>query len=162
MQNRNQTIEERLQIINDYIQRTMDALNATRQVVQGLSNSVNVQQQNVVPQQTVSGLTHSSFVPQFVQTPYGVVAINAQVPQQQFTQVQQYPQMQQVPVQVVGYNYGWPTGLNHTAFVQGPVSQVSPVAPWGVPVVQMQPQVQQQVQQQQPQFVPQGVPTQTF
>lgn len=214
MQNRNNTIEERLQIINDYIQRTMDALNATRQVVQGLSNTTTNYSQNVVPQ-NVPGLNHSSFVPQnvagvnnfvpqFVQTPYGIVAINAQVPQvPQVPQVQLgygfqhssfVPQLQgwgmnvvpqvvnqlgipqvvnQLGVPQVGVvgNYGWPTGLNHTQFVQGPVS------PWGVPMVQQWPINQAVGFNQQLGFnqvgmnqvgvnpqhvVQQGVPTQTF
>jgi len=147
MQNRNNTIEERLQIINDYIQRTMDALNATRQVVQGLSSSASIQG-GVVSQ--VPGISHSSFygVPQFVQTPYGLVAVNSQ----QVANLQQLPslspfnygvnyglhhsqfvpQFQTWPMNVnqlgipqvvpqvvpqVGMNYGWQNGLNHTQFV---------------------------------------------
>jgi len=148
MQNRTNTIEERLQIINDYIQRTMDALNATRQVVQGLSSSTStVNQQSFVPNTT--GISHSSFLglPQFVQTPYGIVAVNAQtLPQlQQLQQLQQLspfnygmnyglhhsqfvPQFQAWPMNVsqfgipqvlpqMGLNYGWQNGLNHTQFV---------------------------------------------
>jgi hypothetical protein len=150
MQNRNNTIEERLQIINDYIQRTMDALNATRQVVQGLSTSTNVVDQRFVPS---TGISHSSFygIPQqFVQTPYGLVAVDAR----QFSSFSPYnyglnyglhhsqfvPQFQTWPMNVSQYgipqvlpqlNYGWQTGLNHTAFlpqVQGA---------WQMPIQQL-------------------------
>ena len=169
MQNRN-NIEERLQIINDYIQRTMDALNATRQVVQGLSASAGYPS-FVSP----TGLAHTSFVPQFIQTPFGVVAVNsplsaAQIPQVagQFApfgyglqhtgfvpQIQAWPMNMSslgvsplgvsslgvpslgvpslgvpsvgIPQVGVNYNYGWPTGLNHSPFV-------SQVSPWGVPM----------------------------
>lgn len=186
MQNRNNTIEERLQIINDYIQRTMDALNATRQVVQGLSTTTNLQ--NLVPT-NVSGISHSTFVPQLVQTPYGVVAIS---PQTQIPQVQGQlaplgfglgyglnhaswlPQVpawgmnqlglhQQLGLPQVGLpqvgmvnNLGWHNGLNHTQFVP------SQVSPWGVPMT-IAPQwpINQQVSVD-PRFVQVGVPTQTF
>jgi hypothetical protein len=132
MQNRNNTIEERLQIINDYIQRTMDALNATRQVVQGLSSSTNLQQ-GFVP---TTGISHTSFVPQFVQTPYGLVAVNTQqLPQfSPFNYGINYglhhsnlvPQLQGWPMNVSQFgipqmlpqlNYGWQTGLSHTQFI---------------------------------------------
>jgi hypothetical protein len=165
MQNRNNNIEERLQIINDYIQRTMDALNATRQVVQGLSASAGYPS-FVSP--SVSGLAHTSFVPQFIQTPFGVVAVNSPLSAAQIPQVAgQFapfgygyglqhtgfvPQIQAWPMNVsslgvspfgvsslgvpsvgipqvgVNYNYGWPTGLNHSSFVP------QHMAPWGVPM----------------------------
>jgi len=186
MNNRNNTIEERLQIINDYIQRTMDALNATRQVVQGLSSTTtNYQQQGFVPPQ-VGGISHSSFVPQLVQTPYGIVAINAQVPQFQgqlpvnygfglqhtsfVPQVQGWPMnvglpqigLQQLGLPQVGMNYGfgWNNGLQHTSFVPNTIS------PWNVPVVAQWPMQQMQ---QNLGFVPNNVvqqptnvPGQTF
>lgn len=175
MQNRNNNIEERLQIINDYIQRTMDALNATRQVVQGLSASANYP----FVGSAVSGLAHTSFVPQFIQTPFGVVAVNSPIAAAQIPQVAApfapysypfgyglnhtgfVPQISAWPMNVsslgmsslgvsplgvsslgvsplgvsqvgippvgVNYNYGWPTGLNHSPFV-------SQVAPWSVPM----------------------------
>lgn len=153
MQNRNNTIEERLQIINDYIQRTMDALNATRQVVQGLSTSTNVDPR-FVPS---TGISHSSFLgipQQFVQTPYGLVAVDAR----QLSQFSPYnygfnyglhhsqlvPQFQGWPMNVsqygipqvlpqLGLNYGWQTGLNHTQFlpqVQG--AWQMPIQQWPI------------------------------
>jgi hypothetical protein len=132
MQNRNNTIEERLQIINDYIQRTMDALNATRQVVQGLSSSTQSFQQNFVP--VTPGISHSSFVaaPQFVQTPYGLVAVNQVSNLSPFNYGASFglhhsamaPQLQTWPVNYgqigypqLGLNYGWNNGLSHTQFV---------------------------------------------
>jgi hypothetical protein len=165
MQNRNNTIEERLQIINDYIQRTMDALNATRQVVQGLS-STNVQQGFV---NQTPGISHSSFVgaPQFVQTPWGVVAVNQQqlspfnygvgygfnhsqlVPQTWPMNVSQLGVQQVLPQ--LGYNYGWQGGLGHTQFVPSQFvpqqlvpQQIMPQQIWnnGLSHTQFVPQVQ--------------------
>jgi hypothetical protein len=101
MQNRNPNIDERLQILNDYIQRTIDALNMTRQVAQGLSSSY---QTTGVGVQSPVGLSHTGIVPQFVQTPYGLVAIN-----------QLQPQLG-VP-QTLGMNYGIGYGLSHSHLV---------------------------------------------
>lgn len=150
MQNRTNSIEERLQIINDYIQRTMDALNATRQVVQGISASTNYQGGFVSSVPNVSGFAHSPLVPQYVQTPYGLVAVDPrtlgyglhhaslvsqlqQLPVQQFGVSQfQVPQFQQFQgwgmLPQLNYNYGWPNGLNHSPFVSPQVNA------WGLPV----------------------------
>jgi hypothetical protein len=116
MQNRN-NIDERLQILNDYIQRTIDALNVTRQVAQNLTSSY---QQNLQP--VFTGISHShlgyglpQLAQQFVQTPYGLMPINVQN----------------------GFNYG----LNHAAFVpQHLAQQIAPqwqanYVPFGVPQV---------------------------
>jgi hypothetical protein len=117
MQNRNNTIEERLQILNDYIQRTIDALNMTRQVAQGLT-STNYQP-SVSPTTFPGGLSHTQFVPfgvqgvqQFVQTPHGLVpvsSLNAQI--------------SGVPQIGYGMNYGWNYGLNHAQFVPAQIAQ---------------------------------------
>ena len=116
MQNRNNTIEERLQIINDYIQRTMDALNATRQVVQSLSSQNTTSQQTFVPTNVPGSITHSTFAPQLVQTPYGIVALNPQAQQQ-------IPQLSQLPGQFAPVGFGF--GLHHASWLpQLPVQQL--------------------------------------
>src|SRR5262249_29642550 len=143
-------------IINDYIQRTMDALNATRQVVQGISASTNYQQGFVSSVPNVSGFAHSTLVPQLVQTPYGIVAVDprtlgyglhhaslvsqlSQLPVSSFNpsfgsygvsnfQVPQFSSWGMVPQLGVNYNYGWANGLSHSPFVS------SQVSPWGVPM----------------------------
>jgi len=129
MQNRN--IEERLQILNDYIQRTIDALNATRQVaVQTLSPQLAQQ----------GGLSHTPWnnwmQPQFVQTPQGLVPVNPY-----FTQGQ--------PMQQIAPNYGY--GLQHSGFVPGFVPNVQGLQ--GV-VPNLIPQVPYGLHQHQQQFVP--------
>jgi hypothetical protein len=129
MQNRN-NIDERLQILNDYIQRTIDPLNATRQVAAGLSNTT-IGYQTIGS--NVPGLSHSSVVgygvPQFVQTPQGWVQVSSG-----FSPVSQLgvPQWNNV-------GYGVSYGLNHAQFMpqmqvaswpmtygQNAFSQVSP------------------------------------
>jgi hypothetical protein len=183
MQNRTNSIEERLQIINDYIQRTMDALNATRQVVQGISASTNYQQGFVSSVPNVSGFAHSTLVPQLVQTPYGIVAVDprtlgyglhhasfvsplSQLPVSNFGssfgtnfgvsqfQVPQIPSWGMLPQLGVNYNYGWANGLSHSPFVSSQVNA------WGVPVT-IAPQwpINQQVVPQN--VVPQNVVPQT-
>jgi hypothetical protein len=193
MQNRNNTIEERLQIINDYIQRTMDALNATRQVVQGLSATSSNVQQGFVPQ-TVPGISHSSFygVPQLVQTPYGLVAVNSQFAnnvQQQLSpfnygvnyglqhshfvpQFQTWPMNVQqlgIPQVLPQLGYGWNQGLSHTQFG---IPQVMPQLNYGwnnglshtqfVPVSQIQQWPMQSSIGLNTQVVPQTVTGQTL
>ncbi len=98
MQNRGNTLEERLQIINDYIQRTIDALQATRQVVHGLSSSSSFNPM-------MSGLNHSGFSP-MVPTPYGFVTNPSFGMPQNFAQSPYMPNP---------YGYGY--GLSHTGFV---------------------------------------------
>ncbi len=98
MQNRN--IDERLQILNDYIQRTIDALNVTRQVAAQTLGSPLMQQ----------GLSHTPYMgwqqgwqqPQFVQTPQGLLPVNPY-----FSPVQ--------PMGQIGSQFGY--GLQHSGFV---------------------------------------------
>lgn len=103
MQNRN--IEERLQILNDYIQRTIDALNATRQVAAQTLGST---------QFGTPGLSH---------TGYGWT----QGWQQGWQQPQQFVQTPQglVPVSVNPY-FSPVHGLQHSGFVPGFVPNVIP------------------------------------
>lgn len=154
MQNRNSNIDERLQILNDYIQRTIDALNVTRQVAQGLSSGIAGQQQvGVAPQQAIGGLSHASYVtygvPQLVQTPQGFVAVVPQfavIPQQPFAHSYglNHASFIQAPVaagwqvgypqvglqQLGGLNYGWTGGLNHATFM--PATQFAGAWPMSI------------------------------
>jgi len=127
MQNRNNTIEERLQILNDYIQRTIDALNMTRQVAQGLT-SPNFQT-SVSPTTFPVGLNHTQFVPygvqgvqQFVQTPNGLVPVSALN-----SQIAGLSQIAGVPQLGLGMNYGWNYGLNHAQFVPSQIAAQWPM-----------------------------------
>jgi hypothetical protein len=118
MQNRN--IDERLQILNDYIQRTIDALNVTRQVATQTLGSPMMQM----------GLSHTPYMgwqqswqqPQYVQTPQGLVPVNPY-----FSPVQ--------PMGQIGSQFGY--GLQHSGFVPnfGYGVQQHPFVPGVVPNV---------------------------
>jgi hypothetical protein len=126
MQTRNPNIDERLQLLNDYIQRTIDALHMTRQVAQGLTTPG-------YPIGIPVGLNHSSFVnyPQFVQTPQGMVPVNT-------FGVPQFQGVPQIPFTQSG-NVGFPIsgipgvgGLSHSPYSSSPFGSQMPFSPMSV------------------------------
>jgi hypothetical protein len=132
------TVQEKLQVLNDYIQRTIDVLNElstnTRQVAMTLGVG-NVQGRAPfvgVP----GGLGHSTFG----QVPfYGQQVLGQQLPLTQIPQVPQVPGYGLVP-QIVPQQYG----LMHTPFGVMPINaqqvwpQVNPFWSQQIGVPQMQ------------------------
>jgi len=145
--NVNSNIQERLQVLNDYIQRTIDALNdlssGARQVLQGLGVP-GIRTDNA---QTIGGLGHTGFPINAygAQVPYGYVPVS-----------NGYGVMQ---VPTFNWSNAWNNGqsaLNHSTYVpgQGWVNVPNHGVPFGGFAV---PQQFGAYSQQQGQTIPYGV-----